>query len=193
MEFVCQVLGVASPLPCHKSARRAVSRRDGRGSASNSASDSSPLLPIVSLLHHRDSLLCLLDLRMLDGKEDDDETASTVSCSESFSSSSGSVTFAKPLVTDVFIRPATSRDEKARLFYCDRDYREFRKEYYMYGKREPRDAVVSFSDTIVTDVHEFAQVEDKSILYYSEADLKRYASGRRRRCRGFPTSASPWG
>jgi hypothetical protein len=173
-----------------------VSRRSVRGSAPNGPSDSSPLLPIVSMFHHRDSLLCLLDLRILDGKEDDDETASTVSCSESFSSSSGSVTFAEPLVTDGFIRPATPREEKARLFYCDRDYREFRKEYYMYGKREPRDAVVSFSDKIVTDVHEYAQVEDKSMLYYSESDLKRYASGRRlrrRRCEGVPaSSASPW-
>lgn len=158
---------------------------------SNVPSDLSPLLPIVSLFHHRDSILCLLDLRIMDGKEDDDETASTVSCSESFSSSSGSVTFAEPLVTDVFIRPATPREEKARLFYGDRDYREFRKEYYMYGKREPRDAVVSFADTIVTDVHEYAQVEDKSILYYSETDLKRYARGRRRRGQAFATSASP--
>jgi hypothetical protein len=173
-----------------------VSRRSVRGSAPNGPSDSSPLLPIVSMFHHRDSLLCLLDLRILDGKEDDDETASTVSCSESFSSSSGSVTFAEPLVTDVFIRPSTPREEKARLFYCDRDYREFRKEYYMYGKREPRDAVVSFSDKIVTDVHEYAQVEDKSILYYSESDLKRYVIGRRRwrrRCEGVPaSSAFPW-
>jgi hypothetical protein len=131
------------------------------------------------LLRHRDSLLCLLDLKNLEGKDEcDDETASTVSCSESSSCSSASslsVTFAEPLVSDVFIRPTTSREEKHLLYYCDRDFREFRREYYSCGRREPRDSVVSFSESIVTDVHLYAPVEDKSVLYYTESDLKRYA------------------
>jgi hypothetical protein len=132
------------------------------------------------LFHHRDSFLCLLDFKNIDGKDDDDETASTVSCSESCSSGSSSVTFAEPLVSDVFFRPATSREEKHLLYYCDRDFREFRKEYQSCGKREPRDSVVSFSETIVTGVHLYPPVEDKSALYYSESDLKRYAHTRHR-------------
>jgi hypothetical protein len=114
----------------------------------------------------------------LEGKEEnDDETASTVSCSESFScSSSSSVTFAEPLVSDVFVRPATPRGEKHLLYYCDRDFREFRKEYNLCGRREPRESVVSFSEAIVTDIRLYPPVEDKSVLYYTESDLKRYES-----------------
>jgi len=117
--------------------------------------------------------------------EDDDDTASTVSTSESCfdgsdsseSSSCSSVSFAAPLVTAVHHRPATTSAEKRVLFYCDADYREFRTEYFLCGKREPRDPVVTFAETVVSDVHVYPcpkMDESKDALYYSESDLKRF-------------------
>lgn len=172
MEYTLSTLGIPSP---SLKARQALRRCRTPSKRETSTSSSSSLLE--PLLHHRDSLLCLLDLRYLaiaaDAKYDDD-TASTVSCSDSDASSSGAVTFANPLVTDVFLRPVTTREDKARLYYCDRDYREFRREYHLCGKREPRDSVVCFCETVVSEVFEYAAIEEKELLYYSESDLKRY-------------------
>lgn len=124
----------------------------------------------VPFLSHRDSMLCLIDIKAHVSKSDDDDTASTVSCSDSFSSTS-SVSFVEPLVTEVYFRPRTTYEEKQQLFYTEREYRAFRREYYLYGRQEPRDPIVQFSDNI--SVHVYKASAEKDRLYYSEADLKR--------------------
>ena len=109
-----------------------------------------------------------MDLSNLKG---DDETASTVSSFDDSFTSTASVNFAEPLVTHVYERPLTTRQEKRVLFYSEREYRQFRYEY-IYGV-EPRDSVVRFSPEVVTQVHEYQGAVDKDTLYYSEKDLQR--------------------
>lgn len=104
----------------------------------------------------------------------DDDTADTSSTSSSSSGNLSAVSFAEPLVTAIHVRPPTTWEEKRRLYYSDGDYRSFRKDFYLYGRKEPRDSLVSFSDSVVTSVHTYPLPEDKNILYYSESDLKQF-------------------
>lgn len=105
----------------------------------------------------------------------DDETASTLSDSDnSFSSSSDSlspcVSFASPLVTDVFIRPYTDRREKDDLYYNESDYRQFRMDYRQsLCRKRPS---VTFSSCIVSHVRVLPVVENKHEVYYSSGELK---------------------
>jgi len=111
---------------------------------------------------------------------DDDDTASTVSITDDSSCSSSDdslsstgfsrVTFAEPLVTEVYLRPTTTLHEKHVLYYSDYDYREFRRDYF-YRKRE---SLVQFDDKVVTDIWEIPTPEEKDALYYSESDLQGY-------------------
>ena len=108
--------------------------------------------------------------------ESDDETASTLSDSEnSFSSSSdsftSSVTFATPVVTDVFIRPFTDRTEKADLYYTENDYRQFRMDYRISLIRR-KSRMVTFATPTVSHVHTLPAVENKHDIYYSPSELK---------------------
>jgi hypothetical protein len=118
----------------------------------------------------------LWDLSTSEGKslDSDDETASTLSDSDnSFSSaeSLGScVTFATPLVTNVFIRPKTDRHEKQMLYYSDSDYRQFRMDFRNSLRR--RTPSVRFAAGLVTEVHELPLVENKQDVYYSSTELK---------------------
>jgi hypothetical protein len=80
------------------------------------------------------------------------------------------VTFARPLVTEIYERPATTAAEKKVLFYTDTEYRDFRLDYL----RNKRDTVVQFADVVVTDVHEYPCAASADELYYSEKDLQRF-------------------
>jgi hypothetical protein len=159
MEFAASTLGIQ--LPLLSSARKAVMK----SFQSRHEPDS------WVFCHHKDSLLCI----KLDHCKDDDETASMISSDGSLSSSTGpSVTFADQLVSNVYSRPKTLREEKRALFYCDADYRFFRKDFLLNGNRESRESVVKFKEEIVSDVHVYQCEVDSSSLYYSESDLKRF-------------------
>ncbi|CAB9527826.1 expressed unknown protein [Seminavis robusta] len=115
-------------------------------------------------------------LEVPDKAECDDETASTLSECESFTSSSGSltscVTFATPLVTATYLRPVTDKREKEVLYYQDADYRQFRMEYRQSLMR--RRPSVTFSSNVVSQIHKLPAVENKDEVYYSSAELKRF-------------------
>lgn len=103
----------------------------------------------------------------------DDDTASTVSSFDD-SLSGYSVTFADEIVTAVFVRPATTREEKRELFYSDIDYRRFR--YESYCNREIKDTVVKFAPSVVSNIHVYPCAEEKELLFYSATDLQRYVA-----------------
>jgi hypothetical protein len=131
-----------------------------------------------AFFRHRDSLLCLGIPLSIGQKCDDDDTASTASSCSYLSSENStfpcSVTFADPLVTCVYLRPTTTIKEKSDLYYSDADFRTFRRDFYFSRQTRPRDSVVSFSETVVTDIHTYACPADKDAMYYSESDLKRF-------------------
>jgi hypothetical protein len=117
--------------------------------------------------NHTDSLLLLCKER----NKGDDETASTLSASDSDLSFSGNtVTFAESLVTDVYHRPYTTMEEKYVLFYNDVDYADFRREC-LSGKR--RNRLVSFADAIVSDVYEIPITKNPEEMFYTEAELQK--------------------
>jgi hypothetical protein len=123
-----------------------------------------------SLFSVQDSLL-MMNYKKLD---DDADTVSTTSLSASDSSLSvdfNSVTFAEPLVTEVHFRPYTTRQEKQVLFYNERDYLEFKRDYY-YGTT--RNTLVKFAATVVSQVWTVPQHEDPSQVYYTEAELQQF-------------------
>jgi hypothetical protein len=102
----------------------------------------------------------------------DDETASTISTECSISSSASyNVSFSPCLVTAEFERPATMPHEKQELYYCEKDYRRFRREYYEFRKRGS--SLVHFCEELVTQVHQYSSEGSPSDLYYNETDLKR--------------------
>lgn len=104
----------------------------------------------------------------------DDETASTLSDCDSFTSSSESlgscVTFAAPLVTATYFRPVTGKDEKEELYYRECDYRQFRLDFRRnLINRRPS---VTFSSTLVSQIRYLPAVENKNEIYYSSEELK---------------------
>lgn len=110
-------------------------------------------------------------------EEDEASCASGDITETSFSSSeedsmnmTRSVSFAKPMVTSVVLRPAISQGEKRAMFYRDSDYRLFRKDFY--SGKPPRDLDVSF-DTQVT-IHTYEREATDEELYYSQQDLRRF-------------------
>ena len=125
----------------------------------------------VSILPHRDSLLLLHNNWNEKQPKDLDDDADTVSTMLSSCSSLGlGVTFAEPLVTEVHLRPYTSRQEKQRLFYNESDYMEFKRDYF-YGTT--RDTIVRFTETVVSHVWTVPKHEEPSTMYYTETELQR--------------------
>ena len=125
-----------------------------------------------SFLLHRDSLL-MLNLKQHKTLDDDADTVSTVlsASDSSLSADFNSVTFAEPLVTEVHLRPYTTRREKQVLFYSEKDYLEFKRDYY-YGTT--RSTLVKFAETVVSHVWTVPQHEDPSQLYYTETELQQF-------------------
>jgi hypothetical protein len=113
----------------------------------------------------------------------DDETASTLSDCDSFTSSTESlgacVTFASPLVTATYFRPVTGKQEKEDLYYRECDYRQFRLDF----RRSliSRRTSVTFSATLVSHIHHLPSVENKNEIYYSSEELKQYVHSQYRR------------
>ncbi|GKY91963.1 hypothetical protein MPSEU_000167900 [Mayamaea pseudoterrestris] len=169
MNFILSTIGL--PQPCSRSARAAVMNEPGH----RRRLDADTLTPFIG---HRDSLLCLsMPLAFTFNKCDDDDTASTSSaCTESSSNSclAGSVSFADPIVTDVFVRPTTTWDEKNDLYYNDNEFRSFRRDYHLKRQGKSRETVVCFKEVLVTNVHTYACTAEKDDMFYSESDLKRF-------------------
>lgn len=146
------------------SARKAVMKR--------ARPERSPHPSHGSISHHRDSLLCLKGLKSHKHSQDDDDTMSTISATSS-ESSLATVSFVQPLVTAVHYRPRTTLEEKAKLYYQDAEYRQFRHEY-IYGRRQRKR--VNFSSSLVSDVWAYEAQGDKASLYYAQSDLQRYVA-----------------
>ena len=125
-----------------------------------------PALSSVSILPHQDSLL-LLNLNKHKEMDDDDTVSTMLS---SCSSLGLGVTFADPVVTEIHTRPYTTRLEKRALYYCERDYLEFKRDYF-YGST--RDTLVKFTETVVSHVWTVPRHEEPSEMYYTEAELQR--------------------
>jgi hypothetical protein len=129
-----------------------------------------PRATLPSMLRHQDSLR-LLEKRV----KHDDDTVSTASASDCDSDSfllneTHSVSFAEPLVTKVMTRPYTTMRDKYALYYSNHDYCEFRREAYGY---EPRQKLVKFADSMVSEVWTIPAVVDTSLMYYSKKELQR--------------------
>jgi hypothetical protein len=102
-----------------------------------------------------------------------------------------SVSFATPLITDIHYRPRTLRQDKVSLYYCDADYRSFRRDAYREAKkaddqqtngggpqeqREPSEGErsVRFQSQVVTKVWEYDYDRNDSMYWYSEAEIQEY-------------------
>jgi hypothetical protein len=97
---------------------------------------------------------------------EDDDTATTLSSSSS--EDEKMVTFCDPLVTAVYTRPMTTKEDKYYLHYSQHDYVDFKVEYMTGRQRNRR---VSFARE--TQVHQVQPVAgEKKALYYSEAELQ---------------------
>lgn len=122
-----------------------------------------------SMFCHRNSLL----IGKIYCEDKDDDTACTASSSECSGSIDAphTVSFADNLVTEIHTRPYTTICEKQKLFYCDWEYLEFRRDAYGLNKRE---RLVKFSDDVVSKVWIIPTVEDPSSMHYSEKELQRY-------------------
>lgn len=79
------------------------------------------------------------------------------------------VTFVEPLVTHVYERPRTTKEEKRVLFYTDEEYMQFRVDAHC-GRRRSR--LVKFADSIVSNVYTVPSHEGNRDLFYSEAELQ---------------------
>jgi hypothetical protein len=157
MDFIATVLGLQLPT---LSARDCLKQRH-----------------VCSLATKEDKILWGYDedvLEVPDKTACDDETASTLSDCDSFTSSSESlgsfVTFAAPLVTATYFRPVTGKKEKDALYYRECDYREFRMDFRRsLINRRPS---VTFSDTLVSQIQYLPPVDNKNEIYYSSEELK---------------------
>jgi hypothetical protein len=120
-----------------------------------------------------------------DEDEEEEGRLSLSSCSSSSSNSSLSsyqprnVTFASPLVTAVYHRPACTEDDKYYLHYSEHDYIDFKLEYLTQGnsplvRKTPRK--VGFVRDVVTSTHVvLGRQERKQLkLYYNEVELQRF-------------------
>jgi len=111
--------------------------------------------------------------------DDDETTLSTVSSDDDSddslsSDSSHSVSFAAPLVTEVFLRPYTHPKEREELYYREADFRRFRMDYRREIQCPRMRPSVTFSSSVVSQVHALPEVENKDEVYYSSAELKQF-------------------
>eukprot|EP00980_Cylindrotheca_fusiformis_P017047 scaffold5231_cov83-Cylindrotheca_fusiformis.AAC.2 len=120
------------------------------------------------------------DKLLLQGSNNnDDDTVTTISSSSSSSDGLDDdddgkmVTFCDPLVTAVYTRPLTSKQDKYYLHYNEHDYIDFKLEY-MTGRA--RNRKVSFARE-----HQVHPIDDdiamdpsqKKLLYYTESELQK--------------------
>lgn len=96
------------------------------------------------------------------------------------------VRFGTPLVTATYTRPVTTTEEKYELYYTEREYREFRRQFGRHtvskcGRSQRANhpptsrtaCVVQFHVNVVTEIHETSsKMENPSELYYSRTELQ---------------------
>ena len=90
------------------------------------------------------------------------------------------VRFGTPLVTATYTRPVTTTEKKPELYYTEREYREFRRQFGRSGRRRccsqpltTTATVVQFHVNVVTEIHETCHMLDNpSELYYSRTELQ---------------------
>ena len=92
------------------------------------------------------------------------------------------VRFSTPLVTASYVRPVTTLHEKYELYYTEREYREFRRNYVWHARNQPpqlpltahrKPSVVQFHIDVITAVHTTPIILDNpSELYYSKCELQ---------------------
>ena len=92
------------------------------------------------------------------------------------------VRFSTPLVTARYVRPVTTLHEKYELYYTEREYREFRRNYVWHARNQPpqmpltahrKPSVVQFHIDVITAVHTTPIILDNpSELYYSKCELQ---------------------
>jgi hypothetical protein len=103
--------------------------------------------------------------------EEDNSVLTTVfSDCRSVEESPLTVSFATPLITDIHFRPRTLRQDKETLYYSDKDYRTFRRDFHR-GEHSVR-----FRPQVVTQVWQY-KVEHDDSLYYSEQEIQEYVLG----------------
>eukprot|EP00526_Cylindrotheca_closterium_P024046 CAMPEP_0113660794 /NCGR_PEP_ID=MMETSP0017_2-20120614/33093_1 /TAXON_ID=2856 /ORGANISM="Cylindrotheca closterium" /LENGTH=192 /DNA_ID=CAMNT_0000575459 /DNA_START=115 /DNA_END=693 /DNA_ORIENTATION=- /assembly_acc=CAM_ASM_000147 len=128
---------------------------------------------------NRDSFMVYLGnqaasvLNLKDHEPKDDDTATTMSYSESSASLETCfqkrVSFVEPLVTETHYRPFTSKRDKYFLHYNEHDYVDFKMEY-LTGKGRTRKVSFQCEDA---KVHELpAPAATKQDLFYSEHELQ---------------------
>lgn len=104
----------------------------------------------------------------------DDDTATTLSSSSS--EDERMVTFCDPLVTAVYTRPITTKEDKYYLHYNEHDYVDFKVEY-MTGRERNRKVSFAREHEVILhdddhDDDDSSNHHDKKALYYSEAELQ---------------------
>ena len=107
--------------------------------------------------------------------DDDGDVATTTNAHRT-------VRFGTPLVTATFTRPVTTTEKKPELYYTEREYREFRRQFGRSRRRsQPHGTtlatttatVVQFHVNVVTEIHETCHMLDNpSELYYSRTELQ---------------------
>jgi hypothetical protein len=150
-----------------------------------------------------------------DDDDDDDYSKSSLimeedtSCSSSESSVSDDeetssqldhrlVRFCAPLVTASYVRPVTTIEEKYELYYTEREYREFRRNYVLHSRSQQKHqqqrvdrlqqqqqddtanktnvtrkpSVVQFHVDVITEIHTTPTIDNPTELYYSRMELQ---------------------
>lgn len=113
-----------------------------------------------------------------DQQENDDDTATTsslLSCDEEEDEDECDtriVTFSEQLVTAVYTRPRTTKNEKYFLHYTEHDYVDFKVEF-MTGRSRNRKVSFSVEDEIHSISH-FPSKKERQLLYYSEQELQHF-------------------
>jgi hypothetical protein len=130
--------------------------------------------------------------------DDDEDDDSSSSCEEIYGdcrsklaaddiSPHPSVSFATSLITDIHYRPRTLRQDKTVLYYCDADYRSFRRDAYREQQAKQKEnnndrqqapaegeRCVRFQSQVVTKVWEYDYDRNDSLYWYSEAEIQEY-------------------
>jgi hypothetical protein len=174
MDFSLSALGCSLPFVVSTKRRLALHENARQQSP---VPDTTPRMNKTSLTTtHRDSFLVYLEhaYQPFVGQRksiyQDDDTVTTASTSTAESEVEKVVTFSEPLITSIYTRPVTTREDKYYLHYSEYDYVDFKIEY-MTGRQ--RNRKVSFAQEI--EVHQVQPVAaEKNILFYSEIELQEY-------------------
>lgn len=105
------------------------------------------------------------------------------------------VRFCAPLVTASYVRPVTTIEEKYELYYTEREYREFRRNYVSHTRSQQqridrlqqqqqhstsankinitrKPSVVQFHVDVITEIYTTPTIDNPTELYYSRTELQ---------------------